>query len=1248
MEKSISQAITNRMNGSALLADTNKKRVIGLGFLFISMLYVSTLYSQQRITENLQCTYVANSFGGPKWVQNFIENMSVTKDGTVYTSSYWDEAHREFGVYTKCDVIGNKNMKPNSLVATDCNGKTWTVKNPYLRFTLSQIAPVPTGSLAPYIQCSDGREIRSIVDPTAIAIDNQCRLMVADNGPDQNIKVFDISGAGTPVVVQTIGDKGGALSGSKPGLIEPLKFWGIRGIGTDSVGNLWVANCGYPTQVGGGTDLRHFDTNLNMDCQMLGLAFVQSMDADPLNPTHIYSSGERYEIDYNTPAGNLQAHWKYAAQTLDPFKYPDDPRLVNSLESTIIRYIDGKKFMFLTNMYSEFLCVYRFDGEIAVPCAFFTVAWDGQWEKYSWQQDKRPKLADAEGNRWLWRDNNGDGQVQKEEFSAYNIGYPFIKGIDVDKNGNVYLGSRFLCYFPANGLDQNGVPNYSSASMVRTSSPFTYSGGDMSRIKYVDETDVMYFATGAGFPYFSDILIIKNWSKGERAVDTLHIGKQSVSFTADDKYIYLNVGQEGLYTKKMAEIDIFDAETLEPVGYILPGPEVNNFSGMLDLMYAIQVSKLPGGERIIVVEEDYYGKGIIYKWCPDGNCIAPDFSIKLTSPRADTGYLNTGNVTFEATVTTGNTPVSKVEFYADNIKIGEDSSSPYSFVWPTPEIGTHMVYAKAIGQNNTNAKSNYFGLKITDGTPQVFLQSPMDYYNYSMFDTIVFSATAQDFDGTIQKIEFYSNDKLIGESNSSSIRFQWEGPNAGQYTVYAKVTDNDGKTAVTPSIKVNVSDKFEKTFLLPEKDLTIGNGGSFDIKLDTEGKTNIKSIAYYNGEKLLANIADAPYVFNLSNAEAGVYDISAVITLSDDRLMKAQGPLVYVISEVFDCDNKGMMNIDFWDNMSGSTIASIPTRNAPSKSGMVNIFEGPTGRGSNYGERICGYICPPQTGEYIFWTSGDDNNQISIKMPDSDTLKVLAYVNGYTYARAWDWMPSQKSDPVLLQAGQMYLVEGLLQQGGGSDNFAVGWQLPDGTYERPIPGNRLTPLYNPLTINDDAQISIISPTEGAKLNRNDSVTIVAEVQKGIEEISAVKFYTSSLTLAGTVKKSESNLFTFKTKLSTGNFKLTAKAMYKHILSISSNTVGIAVGDYSGIDDVYSENDMEIFPNPISSGSLTIKLPEEASKLSIYDVTGKLVYQDNQTKSEYLINHSVFEFGGVYFVNVITSKNPINKRVIVTK
>jgi len=1234
--------------------DRGRKREITVGFSSIVILFLLStfpVFSQQQITENLKCTYIGNSFGGgPKWVQNFIENISVTPEGTVYTNSYWDEAHREFGVYTKCDVIGNSNRRPNSLVAVDCNGNTWTVRNKYLRFMHSAIAPVPTGALAPYISCSDGREIRSIIDPTAITVDNNCRLMVADNGPDQNIKVFDISGTGTPPVINTIGIVGGALGGAVPGETKPLGFWGIRGLGTDAEGNLWVAQCGFPTQVGGGTDLRRFNTSLEMDCQMLDLNFVASMDADPFDPTQIYSSGERLEIDYNTPAGDLQAHWKYKAQTLDPFKYPDDPRLLNSLESTFIRYIDGKKFMFLTNMYSEFLIVYRFDGEIAVPCAFFSVNWDGQWNKYTWQIDKRPVLPNVEGNRWLWRDNNGDGQVQKDEFTAYNLGYPFIFGLDVDINGNIYIGGRKLCYFPANGLDQNGVPNYTVTNMQRTDAPYTIGGGDMSRIKYVAETDVMYFGSGSGYPAFDQIIQFKNWSKGERNQRVLPIGRSAYTFTADDKYIYLNVGSGGVYTSTTGEVDIWDAETLEPVGYILPGAEVFGQSGMIDLPYGIQVTKLPGGERIIIIEEDAKGKNIIYKWCPDGNCVQPDFSIELTSPIPGMPKLNTGNVLFEASVNVGATPISKVEFYANNVKIGESVSSPYNFTWTNPTIGIHTVYAKAVGQNGLTNKSKYFGLKITDGKPEIYLQSPSATINYGMLDTIVFAATAQDFDGSIQKVEFFRNGTSIGEVSSAPYRLTWDNVQAGQFTIYARATDNDGNTSVTPTVTINVSNQYQIPFISPVKDTILTEGANFNVQLDIASLGgNFKSIAYYNGNNLLSTVSSAPYVHQATNSNSGLYNFSAVITLSDNRQIRSTGPSISVIPSVFDCDNTGLMNLDIWTGVEGTAVSTIPTGNIPSISRMIDIFEGPTNFGNSYGERISGYICPPQTGEYTFWTSGDDNNQLRIKLPDADTLRVIAYVNGITNVRGWDNMPSQKSSPIMLQQGQMYIIEGLLKEGTGSDHFAVGWQLPDGTLERPIPGNRLTPLYNPMTLKDDVSINIISPVEGAIISRYDSITIVAEVNNGLSDISNMMFYSSAIRMIGTKKAPESNRFTFRTKLNPGVYKLNAKGVYKEILNVPSNIVNITVKTIpSAVDDMYAESDFEVYPNPLSTGSLSIKLPLDAKQVSIYDVTGKLVYKEQVSRGEYLIDQSVFKSKGVYLVNVMTSKNSINKKVVVIK
>lgn len=122
------------------------------------------------------------------------------------------------------------------------------------------------------------------------------------------------------------------------------------------------------------------------------------------------------------------------------------------------------------------------------------------------------------------------------------------------------------------------------------------------------------------------------------------------------------------------------------------------------------------------------------------------------------------------------------------------------------------------------------------------------------------------------------------------------------------------------------------------------------------------------------------------------------------------------------------------------------------------VFEGPVGFGDQYGTRFRGYVEAPLDGEYTFWISSDDQSELYLSEDAlSSTKSVIAYVAGWTSSRQWDKEPNQRSVPVLLEAGKKYYIEAIHREGGGGDNLAVGWQLPDGTLERPIPGVRLSP-----------------------------------------------------------------------------------------------------------------------------------------------------------------------------------------------
>ncbi|MHC2993445.1 hypothetical protein OB13_18385, partial [Pontibacter sp. HJ8] len=52
----------------------------------------------------------------------------------------------------------------------------------------------------------------------------------------------------------------------------------------------------------------------------------------------------------------------------------------------------------------------------------------------------------------------------------------------------------------------------------------------------------------------------------------------------------------------------------------------------------------------------------------------------------------------------------------------------------------------------------------------------------------------------------------------------------------------------------------------------------------------------------------------------------------------------------------------------------------------------------------------------------------------------------------------QQSAKITLEAGKRYYIEALMKEENGGDNLAVGWQLPDGSLERPIAGNRLSEM----------------------------------------------------------------------------------------------------------------------------------------------------------------------------------------------
>jgi len=162
----------------------------------------------------------------------------------------------------------------------------------------------------------------------------------------------------------------------------------------------------------------------------------------------------------------------------------------------------------------------------------------------------------------------------------------------------------------------------------------------------------------------------------------------------------------------------------------------------------------------------------------------------------------------------------------------------------------------------------------------------------------------------------------------------------------------------------------------------------------------------------------------------------------------------------------GLILREWWTGIGGGGIGELTGApgfpDQPAGFELVGAFESPRDWADNYGTRMRGYVIPPASGEYVFWICTDDDGQLFLSTDDSPANKrQIAGLTSWADWDEWEKHGSQKSAPVKLEAGRRYYIEALQKEGGGGDHLRVGWRLPDGTMERPIPGGRLAPCAPP-------------------------------------------------------------------------------------------------------------------------------------------------------------------------------------------
>ena len=229
-------------------------------------------------------------------------------------------------------------------------------------------------------------------------------------------------------------------------------------------------------------------------------------------------------------------------------------------------------------------------------------------------------------------------------------------------------------------------------------------------------------------------------------------------------------------------------------------------------------------------------------------------------------------------------------------------------------------------------------------------------------------------------------------------------------------------------------------------------------------------------------------------ASGSIVEASAESSDSKEPVLDNEAPAA---DEVGRFGERGGLLREVWTKVTGNKVEEfvqyVAEHPDPNQTETIGRFEPPEDFGDQYGQRLRGYLHPPTTGTYEF--------------------SIRANAEGWLFVST-DALPENKQrvEPgtkIELAAGKAYYVEAFHKESTGRDFVSIGWVLPDGSEEKPIPGERLSVQYRIAPRHETELVELMplsaESSSGVKLDLLDDGTILATGQPSDSETYQLTF-----------------------------------------------------------------------------------------------------------------------------------------------
>ncbi|MFT5759765.1 MAG: chitinase [Alteromonadaceae bacterium] len=235
-------------------------------------------------------------------------------------------------------------------------------------------------------------------------------------------------------------------------------------------------------------------------------------------------------------------------------------------------------------------------------------------------------------------------------------------------------------------------------------------------------------------------------------------------------------------------------------------------------------------------------------WSDNGICsIAPE--VVITSPADNSVVLRGSELVISANASDGDGTISLVEFFANEISLGQDITAPYQAIYNAATLGDITIKATATDNDGNNTTATVL-LNVSEQAIIATLTSPTSGSSVAVGNSINLTAQASAVGATIATVSFDVNGTQVAIDNSAPYQANWTPIAAGQYTITATATDNKGTRATSAGAIITASDVVTSAHKLIGYWHNFVNGSGCPIRLaDISPQWDVIDIAFADNDR---------------------------------------------------------------------------------------------------------------------------------------------------------------------------------------------------------------------------------------------------------------------------------------------------------------------------------------------------------------------------------------------------------------